>query len=76
MASPKSRMRWPGQDDDPASGSQATLVRVKPNKHRLVLWDEVEAVLRCYWAQTNVPYFIGFAGFARKPWHKKILNSF
>jgi hypothetical protein len=33
-------LRWPRQDDGAASGSRAELVRVKPDKHRPVLWDE------------------------------------
>jgi hypothetical protein len=32
--------RCAGQDDDPHSESRAELVRVKPDKHRPVLWDE------------------------------------
>jgi hypothetical protein len=43
IALPKLRVRWPGQDDDPAIGSRAKFVRVKPNKHRPVLRDGVEA---------------------------------
>jgi hypothetical protein len=46
---PKPRVRWPRQDDGAASGSRGIFVRVKPDKHSPVLWDEVEAVLRCYW---------------------------
>jgi hypothetical protein len=40
FALPKPRVRWPRQDDGAASGSRAELVRVKPDKHRPVLWDE------------------------------------
>jgi hypothetical protein len=36
----ETRVRWPGQDGDLASGSRAILPRVKPGKHHPVLRDE------------------------------------
>jgi hypothetical protein len=53
FALPNPRVRWPGQDDDPASGSRAALVRVKPDKRRPVAAGRGRSCPNDCWAQTN-----------------------
>jgi hypothetical protein len=54
FALPKPRVRWPRQDDGAASGSRAKFVRVKPDKHRPVTADGVEAALFFVWRKQKL----------------------